>query len=342
VTATRTRLREGTIFESEYRVLERIGEGSMGAVYRVQELSTGDERALKLVVFDTMSDPKSVRRFEREAAAGVTIESPHIARTYKVQVDAERGIGYLVMEYAAGQNLTDFVRQRAPLDLSTARRLLDPIFQAMAAAHAAHVVHRDLKPENIRVQETADGFQVKVLDFGIAKALDSGTFTGTKPGLGTPLWTAPEQAKSDYEPHPHGDVWALGLIAFFVLTGRVYWKHADDASSVAALALELLREPIVRPRLRAVDFDCVKLVPAGFDGWFLRAVNRTPSERFADAGEAGRALHAVFDELNPAQASVERPRGGPTGGGAWLIWILFLTLFGFGYAIFHLIASAKR
>src|SRR5262249_17757476 len=133
-----------------------------------------------------------------------------------------------------------------------------------------------------------------VLDFGIAKEFQGLDVSATAPGLGTPLWVAPEQSREGYTAAPSADVWAFGLIAFFVLTGKLYWLHAADASSLADLALELMKSPIEPASQRARALGVTDALPAGFDAWFARAVARDPALRFADAGEANEALALVF------------------------------------------------
>jgi serine/threonine protein kinase len=148
-------------------------------------------------------------------------------------------------------------------------------------------VHRDLKPDNIVVIEDDDaGVRLKVLDFGIAKSLSSATAISTSPGQGTPLWTAPEQTRMDDVPKPTADVWALGLLTFFVFTGKVYWLHAHGASSMVQLSMELVRNPIAPPSQRIAELEIANNFPSGFDEWFLRCVNRESAQRYPDAGQA--------------------------------------------------------
>lgn len=263
----------------------------MGAVYRAEPLSGGAAIALKLVKLDGTSDGRALRRFEREVESGRRIDSSFVART----LDSGKlgdNLGWLAMEFAEGQSLTDLIQ--APLELPAARALLSQLYTALSSAHAQGIVHRDLKPENVRVAGGAADPALKVLDFGIAKEFGVGSFSGTTPGLGTPVWTAPEQTRAGYQPVPSADVWALGLLTFFVLSGKIYWRHATEHASLADLAMELTQSEIVPASTRVAELGAAGSMPAGFDAWFGRAVHRDPAARFANATDAWVALEPLL------------------------------------------------
>jgi serine/threonine protein kinase len=182
-----------------------------------------------------------------------------------------------------------------PLSRAVQTDILCQLFSAMRAAHAAGVVHRDLKPENIIVIQTDATPFIKVLDFGIAKSLGTSTALQTAPGQGTPLWTAPEQTRADDIPHPRCDVWALGLLTFFLLTGKIYWRHAQGRSSMVELSMELVRADIEAPSRRVAQLAFDGELPDGFDEWFLRCVNRDAQKRYEGAGSALRGLMMLLD-----------------------------------------------
>ena len=302
----------------------------MGAVYEAESLADGSVVALKLSALGAGTDGRARRRFEREAEAARKIESAHVARALASGEDPVTGSAWIAFELASGPTLDVYVREHARLPLETAARLLAGLGDALAAAHRAGVVHRDLKPENLRVEERSSGPHLLVLDFGIAKEFAGLDVSATAPGLGTPLWVAPEQSREGYVAAPSADVWAFGLVAFFVLTGRLYWVHAADASSLADLALELLRSPLEPASVRARALGVTTPLPPGFDAWFARAVNRDPAARFTDGAAASGALKQVFapppDRSGPV---VERPW--------WLILLLVGALSGVGYALSQII-----
>lgn len=297
----------------EFHVLEQIGRGSMGTVYKVTDRH-GVARALKVRPLG-LERNRDARRFEREAEAGRQIESPYIAKTLETGTDEALSIDWILMEYAEGVPLSELVEQRGALPRELALAIARQMFDAVSAAHAAGIVHRDLSPANIRVKLDGDEQPVtKVLDFGIAKSTRSRTGAWTKPGLGTPLWVAPEQHLTGYTPSPAGDVWALGLLVFYLLTGRFYWKHAQPgSSSLGDLSMEILRHPIADAGDRAVLLGVADKLPRYFDDWFRLAVARNPDDRYADASEAGSALWEVFADEAPATVRPRPKSGAPEG-----------------------------
>jgi len=324
-------LAPGATLGERFRVRRPLGQGSMGIVYEADDLVTGTVVAVKVSAPDSGADVRARRRLTREADAGKRIDSAHVARALDTGEDRARGLVWIAFELAAGPTLEVYVRERWPLPRADAARLLADLGTALSAAHAEGIVHRDLKPENIRVEPRPDGPFLRVLDFGIAKSVAALEVSATAPGLGTPLWVAPEQSREGYVPAPSADVWAYGLIAFFVLTGKLYWKHANDRASLADLALEIMKSPIEPASVRARALGTVTKLPHGFDAWFGRAVARDASARFTSGAEAARSLTAVLggrraDRDGPV---VERP--------LWLILLLAAGCAAMGYAISRII-----
>jgi serine/threonine protein kinase len=326
---TRRSFPPGAEFAGLFRVRTLLGRGSMGTVYEAERLADGTAVALKLSSL-TGGDGRARRRFAREAEAAAKIESPHVARALASGEDPTNGCAWIAFELARGPTLDVYLREHPSLSSHGKARLLEQLGDALAAAHRAGLVHRDLKPENLRVDERDGAPHLMVLDFGIAKEFQGLEVSATAPGLGTPLWVAPEQSREGYTAAPSADVWAFGLIAFFVLTGKLYWLHAADASSLADLALELLKSPIEPASQRARALGVPDALPRGFDAWFARAVVREPAARFADAAEASAALKAVW--------SAGSERGGPVIERPWLLIVLLLGgLLAMGFALAHIV-----
>ncbi|MCA9580096.1 MAG: serine/threonine protein kinase, partial [Myxococcales bacterium] len=174
---------------------------------------------------ELVSDPSLRRRFEQEARVAARIASEHVVAVLAAGVDAPSGMPWLVMELLDGSDLADLIARDGALPVERARPIFDQLCHAVGAAHAAGIVHRDLKPENVfvaKAQRAGADVTVKVLDFGIAKIFADAKTSKTD-AMGSPLWMAPEQTERGDRIGPQTDVWALGLIAFTVLTGRKYW-----------------------------------------------------------------------------------------------------------------------
>jgi serine/threonine protein kinase len=298
----------GSVFHDRYEVVRVVGQGAMGIVYEVRDRRTGRAAALKLMNQELASEARFVERFEAEAQLGQRVRSPHVAEVFDSGwTDGPVRQPFFAMELLSGETLEARLA-REELSRALGVEVVRQLFRALSAAHRAAIVHRDLKPENLFLCDSEDGrVLLKVLDFGVAKVLRETTAGGTAPGLGTPLWTAPEQGKEGQTIRPAADVWALGLLTFRILVGAVYWRSSNQRGATAFdLAVEMLRAPIAPPSQRAAELGRPGLGP-GFDAWFLRAVDRDPAARFGDAGEAERALEPILAALTGATPSSPPP-----------------------------------
>ena len=258
-----------------YEIIERIGEGGMGSVWRAVQLSTRREVALKILGISAFASDKARARFEREVELTAKLEHPNIARVYDSGVQA--GICYYAMELVKGAQLADHVAGR---DL-TQRQILQLMHTVCAAVRHAHlrgVIHRDLKPANIMV--TDDG-RPQVLDFGLAKAFlsdDSGPTISIEGDVtGTPAYMSPEQAAGRVtEVDTRSDVYSLGVILFRLLTGEL--PHGSSGTRY-----ELLRraaeEDVRRPR------ELSKAIDRELEALLLKALAHDADERYASAGD---------------------------------------------------------
>jgi serine/threonine protein kinase len=301
-------LAPGTLFANDYRIERPLAEGGMGAVFVAEQLSTGKKRALKVMQPSLLADVKSRDRFVQEAKIGAKIDSNNVVEVIGAGIDPS-GMPWLAMELLEGETLAHILRTRAPLTPPEVLEIFRQLTHALSRAHDAGIVHRDLKPENIFLAKPRrDGipFDVKVLDFGIAKVLaDAGT-RSTRP-IGTPLFMAPEQMRPGRAIGPPTDVWALGLIAFACLTGRVYWlaAYGDDSSPMMVLN-EVAHLAMPTASQRAEELQATA-PPAGFDAWFAEATARAVDERFPDARTAFARLEPVLigtgETVAPAPAT---------------------------------------
>ncbi len=312
------RLAPGAVVGGKYRVVRWVGEGSMGAVYEAVTLDGSKQIAVKTMHGRLLADPRMRRRFEREGELGTRIPSSSVVQALESGLDEQWGGHFIAMEYVEGRSLHEWRASEAG-EAPAIRSVIEQLLRAVAVAHSVGVVHRDLKPANVMVVQGLESAapRVKVLDFGVAKWLQSTTGAITQAGLGTPSWTAPEQGQSGHRPAPNADVWALGLLVFWLLTGTQYWLAAREGGGLADLALELMRRPIAPASERAQALGVAKLLPSAIDPWFARCVCRQPEKRFADAGAALDALGPILGLRARRSRWWNRwsRRRGPRGGG---------------------------
>jgi serine/threonine protein kinase len=283
-----------TVIAGRYVPVRLIAKGGMGAVYEVEHARTGEHLALKVLLSGVGASPEVLERFKREARASARIKSEHVVRVIDADLAPElNGAPFLVMELLEGTDLES--KASAPTDPATAVDWLRQIATAIDKAHRLDIVHRDLKPENLFLASQEDRSPiVKVLDFGIVKFGEKGgTITGSDEILGTPRYMAPEQATPGTRVTAAADRYALGLVAYRLLTGENYYR-----GDVLEIVAQLLYEPL-RPASERHP-----ALGTAFDVWFARACHRVPEQRFATASEQVEALAAV---LNPSVTNRLRP-----------------------------------
>jgi serine/threonine protein kinase len=294
VSASRRGLPEvpfGAVVGGDYMIVRPLRRGTMGALYVAEQLSTASHRALKLLRREYVSDETLFKRFEREAQMAARIKSEHVTQIIASGVDEKLQVPWIAMELLEGQTLGDHVDEAGPLPKVMVRQIFEQLCHAIAAAHTLGIVHRDLKPQNIFLSEARRvGAQkmVKVLDFGVASIVaESLTLLGSP--LGTPNWMSPEQTRGE-DATTATDVWALGLIAFYMLTGRLFWRSCLNPNNELLVMREIADEPVPIASMRALELGAGDRIPKGFDEWFAQCVARSPDERFVNANAAYAAL----------------------------------------------------
>jgi WD40 repeat protein len=293
-----------------YEVLEPLGSGGMGEVYRARDPRLGRDVAVKLVTTDGPPSPDRLRRFETEARAAAQLSHPNVVTVF--DVGTHDGHPYLVLELLEGQTLREELH-REPPTLRDALRWALECARGLGAAHERGIVHRDLKPENVFL--TKDG-RVKVLDFGLAKLheplvsgeadRESPTQTRkTRPGmvLGTIGYMAPEQVRGE-TPDPRTDVFALGALLYELATGRRAFGGTTQGDVLAAI---LRDEP---PAVTSLN----PAAPPSLETVLRRCLAKRPAERFSSAVEVAAALEAVMASVGPGRAARPPERRGPYPG----------------------------
>lgn len=291
----------GSILKEKYLLLDLLGEGGMGAVYRAQRQDLGDYVAVKLLHDRYAADRIAVERFRREAQAAAMVRHPNVVAIYDFYAKSADAPTFIVMELIKGLSLRDILKKEGKLSPERALALIYEACDGVAAAHRRNILHRDLKPENLILHlQGADGEReaVKVVDFGIAKLRDlphGQTLTGTSLRIGTPLYMSPEQLEG--EPlSPATDVYSLGLILYEMIAGA----RPSSASSLEQLLIDrLISEPAPLRQHASV--------PAGIEQVVMRALYRDPNLRQLNAMELAHELHSAAQSLIITQPLVSSP-----------------------------------
>ena len=282
----------GALLDGRYRVEARIATGGMSTVYRGLDVRLDRPVALKVMDARYAGDREFLTRFQREARAIARLKSPGLVAIYDQGNDTAHP--FLVMELVTGGTLRELLRERGPMPPHAVVAVLAPVLSGLGAAHRAGLVHRDVKPENVLI--SVDG-EVKLADFGLVRATTEAGITSTSVILGTAAYLSQEQVLGE-ETGPRSDVYAVGIMAFELLTGTTPFK-GDSAIVIAHQHLD--RD--VPPPGSLIDG-----VPPEFDDFIARATAREPEARFSDAGAMGAELGAIAEELGLPQFQVPAPR----------------------------------
>jgi serine/threonine protein kinase len=276
--------RTGQVVEEKYRMIRLIGEGGMGAVYEAEHVIINRRCAVKFLHPEVAQNTEVVKRFVREAQAASSIGHKGIIDIYDVG-HAPDGTPFLVMEFLEGKPFSSYLQTGEPLAPAQIVEVLVQALSALGAAHRRGIVHRDIKPENLFVVQFPDAPPiVKLLDFGISKMALGGSpgdrMTRTGTVMGTPYYMAPEQAAGRSDVDHRADLYAMGVILYEALTGRVPF----EGENYNQLIVKILTEPIPTPK------QLNPAVPDELEQITLRAMERDRDRRFQDAESMIRAL----------------------------------------------------
>jgi serine/threonine-protein kinase len=275
-----TELSTGTVVDSRYKILSRLGTGGMADVFLAEDQQLGRKVALKLLHRRFAEDPDFVERFRREAQAAAGLQHPNVVSVY--DRGAYDGTYYIAMEYLPGRSLKQLIRQEAPLEPVRAIDITVQILKAARFAHRRGVIHRDLKPHNVIVDDSG---HAKVTDFGIARA-GASDMTETGSIMGTAQYLSPEQAQG----HPVGatsDLYSVGVVLYELLTGRVPF----EAESAVTIALKHVSEAPTPPSVFNPE------IPPELEQVVLWSMNKDPADRPADADQFITVLERVKETI---------------------------------------------
>lgn len=264
----------GTVVAERYRLGPLLGQGGFGRVFRATDLELNQDIAIK--VFDRMDDATLLARFKQELLSSRQIAHPNVLRIFDIGTHADQK--YLTMELLVGHDLKERLTQ--PIAFSESLDLLIQSCRGLEAAHAVGVIHRDIKPQNLFITTQK---VVKLMDFGIAKLQAAARLTSPGMGVGTPEFMAPEQILDSSAVSPATDLYAIGVTAYRMLTGRVPFQDKDI---LKLLKRQLNEEP---PAPRQVN----PRIPAQLEAIVLKLMAKRPEQRYASAGEAAEAFAAV-------------------------------------------------
>ena len=286
----------GAVLGGAYVLLEKIGSGGMGAVYRAEQRALGRTVAVKLIHGHLLQDANVSVRFFNEAHAASRLSHPNVVSVIDFG-KTDSGVPYLVMEHLRGHDLRTVMREVGLMEVGRIEGILLQILDALAEAHALGVVHRDLKPANVVLEPTRSGGDfIKVVDFGLAKILHGSSERALATGglvRGTPTYMAPEQAKGG-SIDLRTDIYALGVTLFELLTGRPPF----ESNSVPDLMLKHLHTPAPDPRA----FAPTRSISEALAEITLRALAKDPDDRFQTADDFARALRASQTSTSDACA----------------------------------------
>ncbi len=285
----------GELVVGKYRVDRVIGAGGMGIVVAATHVELEQKVALKFLHAHILDGDSGVERFAREAKAAVRLRSEHVARVYDVGVLPD-GAPFSVMELLDGVDVANYAAAKRPLTVEEAVEIVLQTCDAIVEAHAAGIVHRDLKPQNLFVTHKANGAPlIKVLDFGVSKWTTAGedmSLTDSSVVVGSPLYMAPEQMRAARNAEPRSDIWALGVILYELLAGKVPF----DGATVTELCLKVVTDPPV-PLL-----ELRSEIPAPLAAIVARCLEKEPAKRFENVALLAQALEPFAASVRPSRA----------------------------------------
>ena len=283
----REELKRGTLFANRYEIIEELGKGGMGRVYRVFDNKIDSEVALKLVRSDIAADKNTVERFRNELKLARDITHKSVCRMY--DLNEEQGTHYITMEYVSGGDLKRFIRRSGQLSIGTALKIAIQLCEGLSEAHKLGVIHRDLKPNNIMIDAQGNA---RIMDFGIARSLSTKGITARGVMIGTPEYMSPEQVEGK-EVDPRSDVYSLGIILYEMVTGRVPF----EGDTPFTIGVKHKSETPKDPR----EFNTQITEDLGF--LIMKCLEKGKENRYQNTGE----VLSVLNQIEKGIPTTERP-----------------------------------
>ena len=289
--APKEELTRGTTFANRYEIIEELGKGGMGKVYRVEDKKIKEEVALKLIKPEVASDKKTIRRFSNELKMARKIAHRNVCRMY--DLGEEKGTHYITMEYVPGEDLKSSIRRMGPLGAGKTVFIAKQVCEGLAEAHRLGVIHRDLKPQNMMIDKDGNS---RIMDFGIARSVKGKGITGAGVMVGTPEYMSPEQAEVK-EVDQRSDIYSLGVILYEMVTGRVPFEGETPLGIAMKHKSEIPKDP------REISSQ----IPEDLSTVILKCLEKDKENRYQSAGEVRSEL-ARIEEGIPTTERVEPKR----------------------------------
>ncbi len=281
------RLESKSLFAKRYEILEELGKGGMGEVYRVKDIALNEEMALKVLKPEIAADMGTIERFKNELKLARKIAHRNVCKMY--DLNEFKKIPYITMEYVRGENLKNLIQTKGKLSINEAINIAQQVCKGLVEAHDLGIVHRDLKPQNIMIDQKN---MAKIMDFGISRSTETPGITQTGMIIGTPDYISPEQAEGR-RVDQRSDLYSAGVILFEMLTGRLPFEGKSALSVVLKHKTETPPSPS----------DINREISGGLNRVILKCLEKAPEKRFQSA----RELLAGLTKLEEKDSPVARP-----------------------------------
>jgi serine/threonine protein kinase/predicted Zn-dependent protease len=291
--AAKEELTTGSTFAGRYQIIEELGKGGMGKVYKAQDTEIKEKVALKLLKPEIAADKKTIERFQNELKFARKISHRNVCRMY--DLNKEEGTYYITMEYVPGEDLKSFIRRAGPLSAGKTIFIAKQVCEGLTEAHRLGVVHRDLKPQNVMIDEEGNA---RIMDFGIARSIIGKGITGAGVMIGTPEYMSPEQAEVK-EVDQRSDIYSLGVIIYEMVTGRVPFEGETPLGIAMKHKSEVPKDP------KEINAQ----VPEDLSRVILKCLEKDKDKRYQSAGEVRSELDRI--EKGIPTTEIEVPKRKP-------------------------------